>query len=633
MLRKLLTRLIAFIGLALIGVLIAILTPALPATPDQSVQFPPNAGYVNVKDFGARGDGKHDDTQAIRDAIAATKENFQTIYLPNGTYLVSDSIEWRQRRTLQGQSELKTIIKLRDNASGYANGSKPVLRCFFNNNQSFDNYIRNLTVDTGIENPAAIGIQYNTHNRGAIDQVTIQTQDRQGRIGLDLSETEFGPGSIFNVTVEGFDVGIKTTGNASHGTFANITLKNQNTTGWENHFPVSIYMLNSMNSVPAITNSGALAQLVLLEAKLMGGTSETVAIENDAAIYLRDIEASGYKAALKERGKIILGNRIKERISSPVLTIFPSPKRSLQLDIKEPPDIFSEPVEQWVIPDDVAEDDTRAVQDAIDSGAKTLFFPANKQYQISDTIHIRGKVKRMVALRHPHGNLRAEPNNFNDKPVVVIDGKGKEPLTIDSLSISTWPEPRLGLQLSTSRPVYLKYCSVDGHINNTEQSVGNLFIDEMVFGAKFNHPQTAWIRQLNTENNPFNPDDANIPTYVTNNGGNIWILGWKTEAPALHAITKAGGKTEVLGGFFRDHFGAQDYKGSISSSSPELNLTDIPYFLTQDASISAAYVQYAHEHGKARELQATEIRQNQTKELRLAPGTLTVDLYAGLEGR
>jgi len=622
----------AFIGIVIAGALIVILSSALSAAPTQSIQFPPNAGYVNVKDFGAKGNGQHDDTQAIRDAIAATQENFQAIYLPNGTYLVSDSIEWGQFRTLQGQSELKTIIKLRDNSPAYRNGNKAVVRCFFNNNQSFGNYIRNLTIDTGKGNPTAIGIQYNTHNQGAIDRVTIRASDRQGKIGLDLSETEFGPGSIFNLVVEGFDIGIKTTGNASHGTFANITLKHQNITGWENHFPASIYKLTSINAVPAVTNSGPLAQIVLIDAKLTGGNSNSIAIENDASLYLRNIQTSGYKASLKDKEQIISTNTIEERVGGSILTLFPSPQKSLNLNIKEPPNISPEPVTNWVIPNDTAEDDTRAVQEAIDSGAKTLFFPANKQYRISDTIHIRGEVRQIIALRHPHGNLRADPKNFiNDKPVVVIDGAGKQPLTIDSLGISTWPEPGLGLQLATSRPVYLKYCGIDGYIGNTAKSTGDLFIDEMVFGAKFNHSQTAWIRQLNTENNPFDPSKPNIPTYIVNNGGNFWILGWKTEAPAIHAMTKAGGKTEVLGGFFRDHFGADKYKDTNSSSMPELGLTDIPYFLTQDASISAAYVQYAHQHGSARELQATEIRRDQKKELRLAPGTLMVDLYAGLE--
>jgi|SRR5882672_10265788 len=43
---------------------------------------------INVKDYGAYGDGIHDDTQAIQRALDATSKNGEsTIFYPNGTYL------------------------------------------------------------------------------------------------------------------------------------------------------------------------------------------------------------------------------------------------------------------------------------------------------------------------------------------------------------------------------------------------------------------------------------------------------------------------------------------------------------------------------------------------------------------
>lgn len=65
-------------------------------------------GFVNVKDFGAMGDGVADDTQAIQEAIDSnrlqerlppppTQRPFApprraVVYLPPGTYAVSDTI-------------------------------------------------------------------------------------------------------------------------------------------------------------------------------------------------------------------------------------------------------------------------------------------------------------------------------------------------------------------------------------------------------------------------------------------------------------------------------------------------------------------------------------------------------------
>jgi hypothetical protein len=55
--------------------------PALPA---------PAAGtYVSVADYGAKGDGKADDTKAIMDCIAAAKEQKKIVWIPSGTYCQS----------------------------------------------------------------------------------------------------------------------------------------------------------------------------------------------------------------------------------------------------------------------------------------------------------------------------------------------------------------------------------------------------------------------------------------------------------------------------------------------------------------------------------------------------------------
>ena len=62
-------------------------------------------GTVNVKDFGAVGDGVADDTAAIQAAIdAAYLRGGGTIYFPTGKYIVSSSIIVPQRVTLVGES-------------------------------------------------------------------------------------------------------------------------------------------------------------------------------------------------------------------------------------------------------------------------------------------------------------------------------------------------------------------------------------------------------------------------------------------------------------------------------------------------------------------------------------------------
>lgn len=49
----------------------------------------PLEGWFNVKDYGAAGDGKEDDTAAVQAAIDAAKKEGGIVYLPPGTYNVS----------------------------------------------------------------------------------------------------------------------------------------------------------------------------------------------------------------------------------------------------------------------------------------------------------------------------------------------------------------------------------------------------------------------------------------------------------------------------------------------------------------------------------------------------------------
>lgn len=71
--------------------------------------------FVNVIDFGAKGNGTTDDTTAIQDAInaAETSSDTNTVYIPNGTYLVSQ-IKLKSNVKIMGNG-FNTILKSIDN--------------------------------------------------------------------------------------------------------------------------------------------------------------------------------------------------------------------------------------------------------------------------------------------------------------------------------------------------------------------------------------------------------------------------------------------------------------------------------------------------------------------------------------
>ena len=513
--------------------------------------FPIDSGIINVWDYGAKGDGVTDDTQAIQTAIKSDSRGYgnqRTIYFPNGTYLVSEPLEWRDSNgnwlpylNFQGQSRTNTIIKLKDDAPGYSdlNAPKAVIVTASQNsssdgggNQAFFNSIYNLTVDTG-SNPGVIGIDYITNNKGAIRDVTIRGQ---GSIGLSLSRAWPGPCFIKNVRIEGFNYGIASRFHYQYGiTFENITLNNQKVVGIINDNNVlSIHSLTSINSVPVIKNSEGAGLITLLDGNFIGGSSSVSAIENKGELYARNIKTKGYQSAINNKETVVPGTSVSEFASNPVLNLFPSHRKSLKLPIQNAPD-FNEDVNQWVSVTDFGAkpndsvDDAAAIQAAIDSGKSTIYFPTGA-YNISSTIHVHGNVRKIVGMDSfidpmpsmppPDPSLRYEPGTYSA-------------VFVERLNVNGWREH------ASPQTLVLRDC---GHGNyRGAKGAGSLFGENVMIGKwQFEPGQKVWLRQLNTE--------FTKATRVVNNGAKLWILGLKTEDPHTVIETKGGGQTEVLGG-------------------------------------------------------------------------------------
>ncbi len=65
---------------------------------------------VNVTDYGAAGDGTTDDTEALKDAISACAES-SAVFIPAGTYLITDRIDIRKAIVLRGAGSDQTFLK------------------------------------------------------------------------------------------------------------------------------------------------------------------------------------------------------------------------------------------------------------------------------------------------------------------------------------------------------------------------------------------------------------------------------------------------------------------------------------------------------------------------------------------
>ncbi|WP_414584581.1 glycosyl hydrolase family 28-related protein [Scytonema sp. PCC 10023] len=553
--------------------------------------FPENM-VINVKtQYGAKGDGATDDTQAIQQAIRENVGTNRVLYFPQGTYVVSDRLEWRNTNgkwesqlRLQGQNRATTIIKLKNDATGYndPNNPKAVVHSASGlyvhgerdgdkdyagkgeGNEAFANYIEDLTIDTG-NNPGAIALDYLGNNTGAVRNVTLRGE---GLVGLDMSRKWIGPALIKNVLVEGFEVGIRIASEVNGMTLEHITLCNQKTVGLENSGNiVAIRDLWSSNTVPAVRNNNITSLMTLLDSELYGGNSLVSAIENNnnSRLFARNVRSSGYQSAIMQDNNVLQGATVNSFTSSAPLTLFTSIlNASLNLPVEQPPSFHDNNLSNWANVEDFGAkgknpdgsdewgDDTAAIQNALDSGKSTVYIPPGKYY-VSDTLRVRGNVRKIIAT---NATLSAGGTAFQDannpKPFFRIEDGAAPDVTIEHVSINNITpnaSPALiGFEHATSRTLFLKDMSCcswrttdQKYVFRNMPGAGKLFIENIAGETwRFEHPQQVWARQLNTEGRN---------KKIVNNGGKLWVLGLKTEGGNVNTVleTKGGGASELFG--------------------------------------------------------------------------------------
>ena len=529
----------------------------------QTQSYPPHANVVNVTKppYAGKGDGVSDDTDALQAALNENVGRHRVLYFPKGTYLVSATLTWPKKfgghdnwgkTILRGEDRDQTVLRLKDGTFHDAQKPAAIMWCGgFGSADWFHNYIENLTFDAGNRNPGAVGLQFYSNNTGAVRDCRFVAADGSGLVGLDLAHRDMnGPLLVSRCEVVGFACGITTARSVNSQTFEHITLRGQRRMGFQNEGQqITIRGLVSENAVPAL---GTYGKLLLANAKLTGGKGAAnhpaIVNHNSGLIFLRDVKTTGYQRALADMQTPdfaaayrltgddkpgTLGPDVAEYSSHGATTAFPSPAASLRLPVKETPEPAWEPAEKWAVVDAFGADPTAiadsaaAIQKAVDSGAATVFLPGH--YQSSATIIVRGKVRRIIGLGGQINYGKRDLINFRiedgDAPVVSLEHFG---------------HLGGGIEIDAKRTVVLR--SMETHtIQGTSRSEGGEVFLEDVVGDNFRfRKQRVWARQLNIENEG---------THLTNDGGDVWILGYKTERGGTLAHTLGGGCTEILGGF------------------------------------------------------------------------------------
>ncbi len=573
------------------------LTAGAGSAGGENIVFPKGACVTNIREapYKAKGDGKTDDTAAFQKALLAQPKN-TLIYVPDGTYVISDTLRWGTRQTrqvLQGQSMDGTILRLKDQCPGYQDPARPKAMVWTGQKpaQRFRNGIRNLTFDIGRGNPGAIGVQFIANNQGGVEHVRIQSPDEHGVIGLDLGYTnEQGPCLIRHVHVIGFGIGIMTRYAVDSVTLEHITVEKQRQYGFVNERQcLSIRKFRSVNAVTGFFNSKGGSVSTLLDSQIKGaaGAEDVPAVLNastdgEAGVFVRNLVTSGYKVAIENRcgtKQGAPGPNVDEFVSHPVLSLFPSPKRSLNLPIKETPEVPWGDPKDWTCVGDLQPATTgtgpkatrnyaEAVQKAIDAGATTVCFPNarwgrgvgpnGQQLPLYGSIHVRGKVRRIIGCEGELG--RAGRGSAALAPTFIIED-GEAPVVV----IERFDTIYAGLRIIHRSGRTLVVHSLAASPIVIEKGAGDVFIDDVVSGSVRLHGGRLWARQLNVE--------GRGEPKVLNDGGDLWILGIKTEGDSTAVDTRGGGRTEVAGGFIYANGNSDPQKKMFRNHDSSLSFT------------------------------------------------------------
>jgi hypothetical protein len=587
------------------------------AAPAEEQRYPASSSVIDVTQppYGAKADGLTDDTEALQRALNENVGRHRAIYLPAGTYRVSRTLTWPKRwnghdnwghTLIRGQHRDRTVLLLQ--AGTFTNASKPqaMMACGgFGSADWFHNYVENLTFDVGTNNAGATALQFYSNNSGAVRDCRFLAPAGSGVVGLDLAHQDMnGPLLVRNCEVVGFRRGV-TAGHAVNGqVIEHLSVRGQSEFGLDNAGQtLSVRGFRSDNAVPAIRTYGTFC---LLDAQLTGraGASRLPALlnYNGGRLMVRDLSSSGYGRAIADVAspdfaaayRVVgtaqpgsAGPEVGEYFSVSPTRQYPGSTGSMRLPVRETPDAGWEAPEAWANVDRFGADPTGekdsagALQRAVDSGATTVFLPGS--YRLLTPVELRGRVRRLVGLGGMINYGKGLKADFRlvdgEAPVVWIEHLGH----VDG-----------GLEIASRRTLVLRSVS-DCDLKPTPAAQGaDWYLEDVVTHDLRLAGQRVWARQLNIENEG---------VHLTNAGGALWILGYKTERGGTLLDTRASGKSEVLGGF------------SYTTTSGRLG----PMFRSVDASFFAYFGEVCY-NGDPYSVLVEEIRRDETRTLKRPNG-------------
>jgi hypothetical protein len=211
----------------------------------------------------------------------------------------------------------------------------------------------------------------------------------------------------------------------------------------------------------------------------------------------------------------------------------------------------------------------------MDSGASTIFFPGH--YALTSTVLVRGNVRRILGIGGQVDYAKQVSPDFR-----VLAGVS------DVVTFEHFANVGGGIENTTNRTLVLRSISSQVFSRGT----GTLFLEDVAGHQLSVRNQTVFARQLNIENEG---------PHLLNDGGRVWILGYKTERGGCLIDTQRGGSTEVFGTF------------SYTTTQGKL----APMFINDNSTVFACFREVCY-NGDPFQVSIRETRGPATKDIRAA---------------
>jgi hypothetical protein len=593
-------------GLAAV-LMLAMLSLARPAQAQPCLEaacaawYPEDSGAINVRSYGARGDGRTDDTASLLAAIAASGGDTgraiwhdRIVFLPAGTYLVSDTLLKRYANgnfasgmILVGESPGSTILRLVDRAPGFGDPAAPRAVVMTSSkridksggrdyagrgegNDAYENFVENLTVDVGSGNPGAIGIDYLANNIGAIRDVIVRAPAGSGATGIAMLRKWPGPALLQRVAVQGFDIGIDV-GNTEYSvTLSRIHLNGQRVAGLRN--------ADNMVTAEDLNIEGAAG------VSLLNTTAKGMLMLAGGTIGLPKSDA----AVLENRGTIVFdGTRLPPSAALPARLSASGPADgwlegptwhsevpAWSMQHPQAPHVNAGPRDKWAgvtgSDDNAPPSDSTAVLQAAFASAATVYL-RHGTFWISAPLEIPATMHRLIGMNSTLRVLPQYRGGFpRDRGMLRVLQPG-QPLAIEHLALDNTDQGnQSGIEVSAARTVLVRDVLGAGVVTLDRRAGGGpAFLENSCCGTvRVAGAAPVVARQLNTEGSG---------TRIHNMGAPLVILGLKTEGYCTVASSEAGASTAILGGLLY----------VVRTPGPDL----VPAFITVNASLTARFVE------------------------------------------